>query len=758
LGLEGLSFRRVEELDDNFLREVARDEGHRLVHVFQELPSPLKMGVKVDDLDLNPAIKQALKRRGIERLYKFQEEAVKSIKSKNNTLIVAGTGTGKTEAFLLPILDDIIENPFGGVKALLVYPTKALARDQISRINSLAGMVFGVRALVFDGDTSERDRKRIFSMPPPILVTNPDMIHVSLMYSNDFKKLISKVEYIVLDDMHVYNGVFGTHVLYVLRRLRRFIDTKPVFIGTSATIGNPGEFSKIFFGESARVIAAETGRRNVMYHVMVRSVARSKIVEAISILRKCLEHDMKTIIFADSHKAVELIRRIGLRYGVDIKVHRAGLLPEERKSIERGLWAGDIKAVAATPTLELGIDIGDLDSVILLNIPPTFSKYIQRTGRCGRRGQKAYIFTILGDDPISQYYENFPEDFFNRSLEPIALDPTNDEIAKVQLLAMAKDMPFRLDELNEFERKVAYELVRNRLLRSYRRLYRCSREGIKYLRQRMSLRGVGEIVRIYDIRGRFMGYREMPMALKELFPGAVYLHGGNVYISMELSQFKAIVKKMPPDFDLLTTPLYYSEPSEFKEYASKEIYGVSVSYGELKVRDVVYGYVIKDFKSGAILKEEVLEKEYSYQFKTKGLLLEFPSNADWNLMENAEAFHAIEHVLISAGETLVGASLTDMGGISFPTGHIFIYDAFPGGSGITKLLLKRLKEAFLRAYRILSKCRCIDGCPKCIFSPYCGNNNKFLSRRRALVILEDIMFEKRKIPLVKSEISGKPIV
>ena len=744
-------------LEDELLENILRDKNHKVVHVEVEKPQEPPLGSAVEEMPINDRLKKVLVDRGIKRLYKFQEEAVLSILEGNHTLILAGTGTGKTEAFLIPILNDIIRNPFAGTRALLIYPTKALARDQLSRINELTKSFFGVRTGVFDGDTSQSERKKIFSMPPALLLTNPDMIHVSLMYSEDFKWLLKKVKYVVLDDMHVYNGVFGTHVAYVIKRLSRFLSRDVVFIGSSATIGNPEDYSKQFFGKEMNVVRASGGRRGYLIHVMVRPVARSKLIESIALLRKCLEHDLKTLVFADSHRMVELVKRLAERYGLNVAVHRAGLRPEERERIEKLFKEGKIRAVAATPTLELGIDIGDLDCIVLLNIPPTFSKYVQRTGRCGRRGQKGYIFLILGDDPISQYYENNPHDFFVREYEPLYIDLTNDEIAKIQLTAMAIDMPIKIGELDELK-KMADVVIRKGFLRKYGKFLKATRLGRKYVREHMNLRGVGEIVKIYDERGKLLGFREMPMALKELFPGAVYLHGGNVYLSLEFTGRKAVVRKLPRDFDLTTTPLFYSEPSNFKEIYSGKIYGISVKYGSLTVREVVYGYVVKDFKKNVVLKEEILDKEFEYSFNTKGLLLEFPINEEWNMIQNAEAFHAIEHVLISAGETIVGASPTDMGGISFPSGHIFIYDSFPGGSGVTKMLFQRLEKVFIRAYKIISKCSCVDGCPRCIFSPYCGNNNKILSRRKALIVMENILFKRHKIPIVYIPMEGKPIV
>lgn len=744
---------------EEFVEELKLDEAHKVVHVFLEEPSPPEPGPPVDEVGLSEAVREALRKRGLHRLYKFQVEALEKIGSGKNTVIVAGTGAGKTEAFLLPILEDVVENPFRGVRAVLVYPTKALARDQLSRVNSLVSNVFGARALAFDGDTREREREAIYAMPPPILATNPDMLHYGLMRSPRFRELVSTAKYVVLDDMHVYGGVFGAHVAYVLRRLRRVLREEAVFVGATATIGNPKEFASALLGGDVDVVEARAGGRSPTYHVMLKPVARSRLAEVACLAASCVKRGLKTLVFADSHRMVELIRRVCVGMGVEMYVHRAGLLPEERRRIEEGLKRGGIMAVAATPTLELGIDIGDLDCVILANVPPTYSKYVQRTGRCGRRGRKAYVLMILGNDPISQYYENYPQDFFGKGFEPLAIELRNEEVAKVQLLAMALDSPVRVSELGEFERKVAEELVERGYLRlvKSRGYLRCTSKGARYLRSRPGLRGVGEVVRIYDLGGRLIGYREMPMALKELFPGAIYLHGGEVYVSLELAPPRAVVEKLPPALSLVTSPLYYSEPEEFRERSACTVAGMSVEYGDLRVKEAVYGYVVKDFASGAVLREAVLDREYSYVFKSKGLLIRLPLEPSWSLVDRAEAVHAVEHVLIAAAQTVVGAGLTDMGGVSFPTGHVFVYDSLPGGSGCSKLLFARLEEALKRAYRIVKSCSCVDGCPKCVYSPYCGNNNRVLSRRKALHLLEKVVSGKLEGLEVPEALQGKPL-
>ena len=742
---------------DHFLERISKDRARKIVYVHVEEPQIPELGSPVEDLPVADVIKSSLKSLGISRLYRFQEEAIKKIMSGKDTLILAGTGMGKTEAFLIPILNEVSKNPFSGVLALLIYPTKALARDQLKRIMRLTSNIFGARVAVLDGDTPERDRKKIYSNPPPILITNPDMIHVSLQLSEDFKHLVSTARYVVLDDVHVYNGVLGSHVAYVLRRLNRILKYEPVFIGSSATIGNPREFAQKFFGKSVEVVKAGESKKSRVVHVLVKPTGRSKYIEALSLLRASLKEDKKTLIFADSHRAVESLKRYADRYKIPLKVHRAGLPPKKRARIEELFRKGILKALAATPTLEIGIDIGDLDVVILLNIPPTYTRYIQRTGRCGRRGQEAYVFTILSEDPISNYYEGNPEEFFKREYDPMAIDLTNEEILKVHLLAMARDRPYKISELTPFEKKVLAKLAVEGLVR-VNTYVKPTRKGLKYLRKRMSLRGTGDIVEIVDENtGKVIGARELPMALRELHPGAIYMHGGNLYRVKKYERNRAFVEKLPHEIDVTTYPLYYSDPSEEKVLEERTAYGIPVSYGSLSVRQVVWGYVEKNFFTGELLGEMPLDKEISYVFKSKGLLLWIPPNPAWNIFQNAEAFHAIEHALITAAELLVGASPTDLAGISFPSGHIYIYDSHAGGSGISYLLYQRLEEAFKRAHYLVSSCKCEDGCPRCIYSPYCGNNNKILSRKRAKYVLDNVIF-KKKIIAVLQEKYGKPIV
>ncbi len=739
------------------LEDIKRDKNHRVVYTHVEEPRVPELGPKVEEIIKVKELVQALKERGIERLYKFQAETIERIRNGENVFIVAGTGTGKTEAFLIPIIEHAVDTRVQKTASLLIYPTKALARDQLDRIYWYTSRFFGLRASIYDGDVPQSERKRIFEYPPKIMVTNPDMIHFSLRYSDQFKELVSEVTYIVLDDAHVYNGVFGSHIYYVLRRLKRFIGEKPCFVAASATIGNAGEFARKLFGEESSVVYAGPYRKSRVFHVLLYPLGRSKSLEVLHLLKILQKNELRTIVFADSHRVVESLGILVAKHGIKARVHRAGLLPAEREKIERILRRGELDAVIATPTLELGIDIGELDAVIMYGIPPTFSKYLQRAGRVGRRGGTAYVFTILGNDPISAYYERNPREFFNQAPDPVYIDVTNEEIAKVHLIAMSIDSPYKSTILSEFEKKVLDNLVAEGFLKISKRGYVLpTRKGRIYLRERENIRGIGDVVEIIA-NGKRIGYRELPQAIKELFPGAIYLHGGKIYISLGIRGKKAYVKpiphKMPP---VSTSPLYYTVPEDEKTLDRGIVNGIPIEYIELKITDIVYGYVVKSFPSGETIRQQLLEKELSYGFKTKGILIYMPPRADWNEIQNAEAFHAIEHALISAAQMVIGAAPTDMGGISFPSGHIYIYDAFPGGSGLSKLLFEKLEKAMDKAYDIVSRCTCEDGCPRCIFSPYCGNNNQILSRRKAEKVLGEIL--TLKIRYKAEHRFGKPLV
>ncbi|WFO76407.1 DEAD/DEAH box helicase [Desulfurococcaceae archaeon MEX13E-LK6-19] len=714
-----------------------------IIHVYREETGEPEKGPFIEETGFPEPVINYLKSRGINRLYKFQWDAIKSILDGYDTVIVSGTGTGKTEAFLAPLIVKAIEDPNTKPNALILYPTKALARDQLNRLQEFLG--FGpITATVFDGDTPRKDRKRIAVNPPSILISNPDMVHVGLVLSPYMRKLLKKISYLVLDEMHVYEGVFGAHVKAVIDRLKIFRKSKPLFIGSSATIGNPEKHGEVLFGTKVRVIKGPLRRRGTAYHVMISAGYLSRWTVTAGVASMLAQMGLRVLVFTDSQQMAEVVARIARRgFGQEFLVHRAGLPPEERRNVEAKLQKGDIGGVVATPTLELGIDIGSLDAVVMAAPPPTYAKYLQRAGRAGRRGRTGYIFLILGDDPIDAYFEREPQKYYEQEIPPIYIEPDNEEVLKIHGLALLMQQGMiRRDAIPgktwiQALEKLVEEGLAVKTAIGYFPVWKKARS---LLLEYMSIRGAGPQVTIIEKdSGKPIGTRELPMAILDLHPHAIYLHGGRIYQSIELDVGKrtAVVQKLPDDIPYYTRPLYTTDLIDY-DIVDKRVSatGIPLIYARVTISIIVQGYVIYNIYSGEKPTSiEELEHPVVYTYNTRALLLKYPPNPEWDTMDNAEAFHAIEHTLISAARPVCGAALGDLGGISYPSGDIVIYDAAPGGSGLARLLFERFEKAEKIAYEIVSKCKCDDGCPRCIYSPYCGNNNRVLSRKKAAFIL-----------------------
>ncbi len=733
---------------DSLLNTIEVTDIREIVHVKKETGREPKYSCLVEALDLHPDLIKALKTSGIKSFYSFQERAIKKIRSGKNVAILAGTGSGKTEAFLIPILEYALNHPRQTV-ALLMYPTKALAQDQMDRLEKLTKNL-NINFERYDGDTPIEKRDKILTNPPSILITHPDMLNFHL--SDDrLKKIISKVNFIVLDEIHQYVGIFGAHVHYVLKRLKRFLNNpkKCQFIGSSATIGNPKKFLERIFGVKFSIITSKHNWSGDRHHLMIRP-KHSLYSEAIFLIEGIQEEDpsVKSIIFTDSHLSAEIVKKIADTRNLQLGIHRGGLDPTYRRQIEDEFKTGKLTTLVATPTLELGIDIGDLNNIILIKIPVTFSKYLQRIGRSGRKGLDSTAFLLIGDDPISNFYANAPKKFYNSKPEPLYLDPTNPDIIRSEFVAMAVDQPItplELVNLSQTERDVAQNVLTEQYLEHWNQLYLVpTKKGREFFRN-TSIRGTGEVIQIY-VDDTKIGSRSLPMAIRELYPNAIYMHGGTDYKveTFDLQQFNAQIKPIYERTNYYTRALYQSEVINFDPNRQRHLFGLDLFHGEGAIRTNVYGFIKINFFTSKPIDTENLEIAIDYEFPTKILYFKIPIDSSWPLMKKAEATHAVEHVLISAAVTLTGADASEIGGISYPDGSIFIYDGVYGGSGITHLLQDRMKEAFRRAQKILKLCKCksYPGCPRCTFSPYCGNNNETLSRDLAIHSLSEILSGK----------------
>ena len=723
--------------------------GAAIIHEYVEESGEPEEGPGIEEVELPGDLKKALEKAGLKRLYKFQYEAFEYIRSGFHTVIVAGTGTGKTEGFLIPILADLYSNPTPLPRAVVTYPTKALSRDQLSRFYKY--MTFGkVSAGIYDGDTPSEARRRMRLNPPSILITNPDMIHVGLARSSGVRMFVEKAKFFVVDELHVYEGVLGTHLKYILDRVKLTRGGTPQFIASSATLSNPKEFAESILGVDVAVVKGPNRRRGVAVHALVSTgyLSRWTITAALSsiLARMGLKH----IIFVDSQQMAELVARISSRsFGNNVLVHRAGLPPEERRSVEEKLKRGEILAVASTPTLELGIDIGDLDAVVMASPPPSYTKYLQRAGRAGRRGRVGFVFTILGDDPIDSYYERYPQQFFNQETPPSVIEPANIEVGKIHLLAhLLESRRARISDLPPVWRR-ALDLLVEQGAAYVRGNYAYPRRALalRILEEYGSIRSGGPQVEILEEDGRVIGYRELPQAILDLYPGAIYLSQTKPYISLgvDVEGRRAYVKRLEGEVDYYTKPLYTVDVLDYNVLDERvTARGIPLVYADVQLEISVEGYVVRnvfDEKSGG---KYWFDSPIKYSYPTKAVLIKYPELDEFSRLDHAEAFHAIEHALISAARLVCGAGLTDMGGVSYPSGDIVVYDAAPGGSGLARLLFERFERAEDVALDIVSKCDCEDGCPRCIYSPYCGNNNQVLSRRKASYVLRLVIEEKAR--------------
>jgi DEAD/DEAH box helicase domain-containing protein len=775
-GVIGLSTRELKELKE----EVAR-EGTK----FDELPQALKSllmqrgcypvkyklfhesdaryGSLVDGADLHPDVKDYLHRRGIQRLYAFQERAMKLIREGLDVIIVAPTASGKTEAFALPIVERILSSKKRGrIHAMFLYPTKALARDQLGKFKLMESII-GVKFAVFDGDTSKEERKNIIASPPDILITNPDMLHLHLMQRGSaFRELALQPEVLVLDEIHEYTGAFGSNIHFILKRLQRF--KRLQLIGASATIGNPKDFASTLFDREVKLVTEETGKKGPVHFLMLYPIERSDTSLIIDALKNLLWNKFRVLVFANSHKNAEVLGRIAKKNKLRAAIHRAGLTREMRHEVEDSFRLGVLDALIATPTLELGIDIGDLDAVVsqLVN----FTRLIQRIGRAGRKGQESIaILALRGDDPISTYYKNHPTDYFT-DIEPAYIEPKNEVVAYHQLLAASMDMPLREGELGFDE--VKERLISDGLLKPTARGL-VPAKGARRALGKYNIRGIGDSVVIIE-GGRRIGERSMPMAARELHPGAVYLHGGRIYRS---KSFRFIHRtgqaevERARDENIKTEALRFSQPEIIGIINKKRCFSAQLLYCNLRMTEIVHGYIEKDVYSNKKISQKPLSNPIRYTYETKGLAFTtpFPREIAPSGRTGEEflsgSFHALEHVLIESSNMLVGGGSGELGGVAMgASGTIFVYDGAPGGNGISKLLYDRFEEAVTRSIKILQECSCIsdDGCPSCTYSYQCGNNNTPLHKAGAISSLQRIL-ENEKTEVDIDEFAGeKPIV
>ena len=713
---------------------------------FKTLKNPLPtLGSKVDELGLDGKISDYLQKIDIKRFYKFQEDAIREIAYGSNVVIEAPTASGKTEAFLIPVLQKINDknDNHGKILALFVYPTKALARDQYPKILEFAKRV-GITVNVFDGDTKQSEREEILDNPPQLVITNFDVLHYHLWHRTRFASLLNSVKFLITDEVHVYSGIFGSNVHYIIKRLKR-ICNKIQFIASSATLENAVEFCESLFGEKMKLIHG-SGRKGETDFLMLFPSLRTQRALMVDLIKKLTSRKHKTMVFSNSHKNSELVAMQARKQKVDIKVHRAGLMANYRKSVEKSFKDNNLMAISCTPTLELGIDVGNVDGVISATIP--VNRLVQRIGRAARKGQRGYAFLALGNDPISQYYKNHPDDYFD-DVERIYIDPKNPFVEEFQVIAMASDKPIAKHELREHASVIEKHVTDGTLVLHENR-YVPNYEKVKTLLNEYSIRGIGKSIDIF-FNDRKLGDRVLPIALEELHESAIYFLAGTRYKVKEFGYPEknyAKLERIPRDYPYYTKALTEEWPTIETIFEKRNVIGIEVAFCKLHIQKRVYGYANIEFGQEVIQgKKVLLGRPLDYDFITKGIVFHAPRplkeierSEDEEYVE-ASGYHATEHVVIEGSNMITGGVSQDLGGISLGTsGLIFIYDGAIGGNGASKALYDRFEKALERSMHIVKECLCKNeaGCPRCTFSYRCGNNNEFLHKHSSLEILQKI--------------------
>ncbi len=694
---------------------------------------------------------------GVRDLYQHQVDAVDLMRAGRHLVVATPTASGKTLIYNLTVLENVLENSES--KALYIFPLKALAQDQLRVFEELAAYGKSIKptAAIYDGDTSAWHRKRIREAPPNILLTNPEMIHLSLLpYHQKWAEFFCALEIVVIDEVHTYRGIMGSHMAQVFRRLRRicsFYGADPTFIFCSATVSNPAQLTEQLTGLKASTIAksgAPMGRKHVLFINPVQGPAQT----AILLLKAALHRNLRTIVYTQSRKLTELIAIwAGSQSGPfasRISAYRAGFLPEERREIEARLAKGDLLAVISTSALELGIDIGDLDLCLLVGYPGTVVATWQRGGRVGRTGQDSAIVLIAGEDALDQYFMRNPGDFIKREPEAAVVNPFNPDILSKHMVCAAAELPLRSDETlmsDETVKKSVLSLeAKGKLLRSAdgKEVY----SSRKAPHRHVDLRGTGSRFNIVDSKtGQSKGEIDGFRAFKETHPGAIYLHKGDTFLVDTLDLDTRTVKVSRARVDYYTRVRSQKNTEIMEIFEEKAVWGTMVYTGRLKVTDQVTGY--EKLRIHAKKRLSLVPLNLPPQiFETEGLWFKIPPRikreAEDKYLHFMGGIHAIEHAAIGIFPLLVMADRNDLGGFSTTfhprTGNavVFIYDGIPGGAGLSKQAFTRARELLEYTLDVVSSCPCESGCPSCVHSPKCGSGNRPIDKAAASFLLERI--------------------
>jgi DEAD/DEAH box helicase domain-containing protein len=714
-----------------------------------EQPARLAPGMPASFEALAPALPPG------SSLYSHQARALTLLAGGEDVVLSTPTASGKTLVYNLAALQAWGQDP--EARALYLFPLKALEQDQRARFEADAarlGALEPPRAAIYDGDTSPSKRKRLRESPPQVLVTNPDMLHLGILpHHASWQAFFRGLRLVVLDELHAYRGIFGSHVAQVLRRLQRvaaFHGASPQFVSASATIANPGELAEALVGRPFRVVS-ESGAPLPARQVLLFRPDASAYTLAARLFRLSVGLGLRTIAFTKARTITELMHTWildadpGLRDR--ISSYRAGFLPEERRESEARLFSGELLGVISTSALEMGIDVGQLDVCLLVGYPGSQVATWQRSGRVGR-AREGLVALVAQPDALDQYLVHHPRALFDRDFERAVVDPGNAEILAGHLPCAAAETPLRSGE-PWLEEPAVRESIR--ALEDSGELLRSERGSEWFASRRrphrhINLRAGGETWRIVEEppdggRARMVGTVGSVRALSECHEGAVYLHRARQYLVRQLDlgdrEARVVAVRVPH----YTRALSEKETEILERRRCRPAGSFRLVEGRVRVTTRTTGFERRRIQGQDLLGTEPLDLPPT-SFETSALWLEIPDEIP-AMIENAAqhpmgGLHATEHAALSLFPLFALCDRHDVAGISSvrhpQTGHpaIFFYDAHPGGVGLVSALYDRAEALLGATLELIEGCACDEGCPGCVHSPKCGSGNRPIDKAAAL--------------------------
>ena len=762
---------------DMFKNDVRYREN--IAHI-ETIPAKKASFKKVEDLD--EKIVEYLDLKGV-KLYKHQAETYEAIKDGENVIITTPTASGKTLAFNLPIMETMIED--SQATALYIYPAKALSNDQLHVLENLEGELdIKINPRTYDGDTPRGDKKGIREKSR-IVLTNPYQLHLILSWHHQWSRFYKNLRYIVIDESHYYKGVFGSNVAFLIKRLKRianFYGSYPQFILSSATLANPLELANRLTGEDFALVDDDTspsGEKDFILYNPFKNYLRNKVytqnapsvhMETENIFMYMMLKNIQTLCFTVSRKTTELIAMWAKKDMTQVKgklahriaAYRAGYRPTERREIEEGLKSGKYLGVTCTNALELGINIGSLDAVIISGYPGTMISTWQQAGRAGRSNQKSVAILIAFENQLDQYFMNNPKFFFDKPHENAIIDLSNPILQEAHLLCAAKELPLKRGEAEKYfnvSQNVVDRLVAKKDLQENHRgdfMYPYDdNPAMDHSLDQIS----SEEFKVMN-NGMLLETMERSQVYREAHEGAILINKGDTYVVNSINLKKGYVNVSKENVEYHTMVLNKTE-TKIKKKLSKTKYGdLTIHFGELTVSEDYFKYKKMHFSKpiGTYLLDLPPLK-----FNTKGLWFTIPKSVKDTLEEMfpneeevfAGGLHGAEHALIGLFPLHTMCDRFDIGGLSTnfhedtQEATIFIYDGYEGGIGITEKAVDVFVDLLDSTIDLLNNCNCKKGCPSCIYSPKCGNDNKPLHKGATIYILE---YMKK---LISGESEGK---